>query len=445
MVAIVFVTTLAASGCSEVNPLHQARRAPGSSMGTPTAPPTPVSGPAGSPTGGNFAYGFDFAKQGPYSHLRSHNAAVRSARRVLTSIPGMFEDTAIMDWGLPDPEPSPGLYNLSGIASRINLIVSTGGTPVVTLCAAPDWMKDVIGPDVAPTPAHYDDFANLAAKIAHTFPQVKYFVVWNELKGFYEPASKGWNIEGYTEMYNDVYLAIKHVRPDALVGGPYATLPTYENPQAGDITSTPHGPWGYVKQHALDALSYWLANNVGANFVAVDGSTVNAPSLSDPQIATAKFAAVDLWLRQRTSLPIWWMESHVQPSNSGWTPIQAAAVRVATLVQMASSGASVGMQWQPQEQGVFDEGLWTPGGQPTPLAQILPGALAVLRSGVVEVAGQPAGVLVVQGPRGTMAINTLDSPATARVNGAFVSLTPGQVKVQKDEFAHPEVRGPDIP
>src|SRR5215469_14621310 len=86
-----------------------------------------------------FAYGFDFAQQGPYQGPQYDAGGVASAHRVLSSIPGMYEDTSIMDWGLPDPEPRPGSFDFSAIASRIRLITSTGGTPVVTLCAAPNW------------------------------------------------------------------------------------------------------------------------------------------------------------------------------------------------------------------------------------------------------------------------------------------------------------------
>jgi hypothetical protein len=337
--------------------------------------------PPVTPGSAQFSYGFDFAQQGPYLNAQTDPGPVASAHRVLSSLPAMLEDTSIMDWGLPDPEPAPGRFNLSALASRISLITSTGGTPVVTLCTAPDWMKNRIGPDVAPTPAHYQDFANLAAKIAQSFPQVKYFVVWNEFKGFWNEAANTWNIRHYTAMYNDVYRAIKRVRPDALVGGPYAPTPPTATPQPGILPSTPHGAWGYLDQRTLNAIQYWLAHRAGADFLAVDGPDFPvAGPITGPLTATQKYAVVDLWLRRRTSLPIWWIESAVQPANSGWSESQAAAIRVAALAELAGSGARVGMQWQPQQgEDVPDEGLWTRtevpgGGQPTVLARLLPGS-----------------------------------------------------------------------
>lgn len=384
-----------------------------------------------------FSYGFDFAQEGPYPGGQPAAKAVSSARRVLSSIPGMREDTAIMDWGLPDPEPSPGSFDFSAIAARIRLITSTGGTPVVTLCAAPDWMKNGTSPDAAPTPAHYQDFATLAARIAQSFPQVKYFVVWNELKGFWNEAANNWNIQGYTAMYNDVYTAIKKVRPDALVGGPYAPLSPEAGPRSGSLPSVPHGAWGYLDPRTLDAVRYWLAHNAGADFVAVDGRDFpKTGPITDPLTATEKYATTDQWLRGHTSLPIWWVESSIQPASSGWSQSQAAAIRVAALVQLASSGASVGMQWQPQQGGggVSDEGLWTAtdspgGGRPTALAQILPAVLAVLRHSVTIVGNQRPGVLVASGPGGTIALNTGTARTTAKVNETSVSLGPGQVRV----------------
>lgn len=382
-----------------------------------------------------FSYGIDFSVQGPYNGAGADANAVTSARRVLSSIPGVLEDTSIMNWGLPDPEPSPGKFDFSAIASRIALITATGGTPVITLCSAPGWMKAGASPDVAPTPEHYRDFAALAAKIAQSFPQVKYFLVWNEFKGFWSTAANNWNIRGYTAMYNDVYTAIKRVRPDALVGGPYAPTPPYSTSQPGTLESTPHGAWGYLDERTLDAIRYWLAHKAGADFVVVDGPDFpKAGPITDPLTATRKYAAVDSWLRRQTPLPIWWAESPVQPAASGWSETRAAAIRVAAFIQLADSGATVDMQWL--GKSVPDEGLWTAtdqsgGGRPTALARLLPGVLPVLRYPLSAVVSPHAGVLVASGRGGTIAVNTTSVPVATVMNGNPVLLGPGQVRVAK--------------
>ncbi|HEV2373506.1 MAG TPA: hypothetical protein VGS19_15195 [Streptosporangiaceae bacterium] len=399
-----------------------------------TGAPVVLAGP-GSATGPAFSYGFDFAAQGPYSGPGADAQAVASARHVMSSVPAMAEDTSIKDWGLPDPEPTPGRFNLAALAARVNLITATGGVPVVTLCAAPEWMTGSTSPDVAPTPAHYHDFAALAAHVARSFPQVRYFVVWNELKGFWNTAANTWDYQHYTQMYNDVYTAIKRVRPDALVGGPYAPTPPYARPQPGDLPSTPHGDWGYLDQRVLTAISYWLVNKAGADFLAVDGPDfpVSGP-ITDPLTATQKYAAVDQWLRRRTPLPIWWMETHIQPPASGWPAGRAAAIRVAALIQAAGSGAVAALQWQPEQgDGIPDEGLWTStqypgGGQPTVLAQLLPAASRVFRYQVGLIPGQPSGVIAGAGRGGAIAANTTSHPVTARLGGdRTVQLGPGQV------------------
>jgi hypothetical protein len=390
-------------------------------------------------TSAAFSYGFDYDQGATeFSPLKGENRGSRlaaaSAAQVLTSMPGVVQDTPIIFWGMPDPEPTPGHFDLSGLASRINFITATDGIPVITLCGAPPWMTGGSGPTVAPTPGHYQAFATLAAKIAASFPQVKYFVVWNELKGFSDDGGHNWNIRSYTLMYNDVYRAIKSVRPDALIGGPYAPTDPLPRPGPDNLPSTPHGPWGYLVQPTLNAISYWLANKAGAQFIAVDGRDFPTTGIiTDPLTATEKYAAMDTWLREQTSLPIWWTESFIQP-ESFWPAGQAAAVRVATLVQMASSGARVGMQWQPQQQAgdLPNEGLWLSGRSlsfpPTTLAQILPPVLAVLGHQVSIVPGQPFGVLVASGPGGTIAVNTTNSATTALVGGSRISLGPGQVR-----------------
>ncbi len=69
---------------------------------------------------------------------------------------------------------------------------------------------------------HVRDFANLCRAVAQHYPQVEYFQIWNEFKGYW--AKGGWDVERFTLMYNAVYDAVKAVRPDAQIGGPYLSL-----------------------------------------------------------------------------------------------------------------------------------------------------------------------------------------------------------------------------
>ena len=187
---------------------------------------------------------------------------------------------------------------------------------------------------------------------------------------------------------------------------------------------TPSGNWGHLVATPMWDVAYWLYNNVGADFIAVDGRsfTNDAGLTTDPVSSTAKYAAVDTWLESQTNLPIMWMESHLFPNANQYTLTQQAAARVAALVEMASSGASVGLQWDPQQSTGWDEGLWTPagypgGGQPTPLAQELPAVLAVLAAPVNLVPGTPPGTVEATGADGTVTVTYSATTATVTVTG----------------------------
>ena len=52
-------------------------------------------------------------------------------------------------------------------------------------------------------------------------------------------------------------------------------------------------------------------------------------------------------------------DSTMRPAYMTATQQQQAALRIAVLLQMASSGASVGLQWNPEQDAGWDEGLWT--------------------------------------------------------------------------------------
>ena len=381
-----------------------------------------------STSGRAFSYGFDLATLAPAALTTGPAAA---AVQVAHSVPGAFVDVPIMGWGEGNPEISPGVYNFAGIARQLAFVQASGATPVITLCAAPDWMKggsagttDWTQIDTAPLAEHYQDFANLSAAVAQAFPQVRYFVVWNELKGFWNAATHTMNIGGYTTMYNDTYEAIKAVRPTALVGGPYVSVHSTSGP-APTWAPTPSGPWGHLDAGQLWNVAYWLSNKVGADFVAVDGRsyTEDAGLTTDPVSSTAKYAAMDQWLETQTSLPIVWMETHVLPEATTYTLQQQAAIRVAALLELASSGASVGMQWDPEQTGTWDEGLWTPiylpgGGTPTPLAQDLPGVLGVLAAPVTLAPNEPAGTVVATGADGTVTVSYSSTTASVTVSPA---------------------------
>ena len=89
-------------------------------------------------------------------------------------------------------------------------------------------------------------------------------------------------------MYNLVYASLKAVDPAIQVGGPYVPMDSWSNANTMSDPSAMAGPWGVVDQRALDAVTYWLANASGADFIAVDGSnsTKDADLITSPRSRT---------------------------------------------------------------------------------------------------------------------------------------------------------------
>jgi hypothetical protein len=143
-----------------------------------------------------------------------------------------FQNQHLMNWGTDNPEPRSGVFNWTSLDKRIALIRSMHGIPIITLCSAPGWMN-TSGEDQAPQTGpdnwadarvadnHVVDFADLSRRVALRYPGVKYFQVWNEYKGYRDNDADNWDYKRYTDFYNSVYDAIKSVRPEAQVGGPY--------------------------------------------------------------------------------------------------------------------------------------------------------------------------------------------------------------------------------
>ncbi len=382
-----------------------------------------------------------------HSADRGQDAARRNAAKTLSGAP-MPQNQHIMGWGADNPEPRPGKYNFTDLDRRVALMRSTGTTPVLTLCCAPDWMKgggertnwSQKSLETAPDRAHYKDFAKLAGVIAERYPDVRHFIVWNEFKGFYDESRKRWDYEGYTELYNLVYKELKKRNRHALVGGPYVVMDS-EAPGAGSDASRVSGDWGAVDQRAVDAVEYWDEHKEGADFVVVDGAsytrTGNRP-VPDEFRATRKFADVTTWLSRTTGLPVWWAEWYVEPAgeNDGrktWTEPHRVAVQASALMRLASAGAAGAFYWNPEEEGSDCPGcLWrstelADGGGRLPMLDLLERFAKAFPPGTAfrdaEVGGEDAArVQVLAAGTSVLAVNTQDRAVTARIDGRQVEL-----------------------
>ena len=359
----------------------------------------------------------------------------------------VVQNQSIMGWGATNPEPYPNRYVWSDLDRRIALMRRTRAVMQLTLCCAPDWMKGGKPGTtnwnrlaVAPYPAHYKDFAALAVAIARRYPDVKQFAVWNELKGFWDRKLNRWNYEAYTSLYNDVYDALKAVSPDIAVGGPYVSFDEYLHAQSNP--SPVHGPYGRIDQRDLDVITYWLAHKHGADFITFDAGTAardgNPP---DWFTATQVYSDLDRWVAARTSLPIHWAEwysSKYASSGNGvlFDHARQDAQSSATLVAMASSGASVELRWQPQgddccgyqgdQESVWSDTLVAKGGKAFPFSATLAAFRRAFPPGtaLIDIKTPDTDASILASVNTLMVVNGLPYSRSITVNGRRISVVP---------------------
>ncbi|SDF07794.1 GH39 family glycosyl hydrolase [Pseudonocardia oroxyli] len=334
---------------------------------------------------------------------------------------GDWQNVHLMGFGTLNPEPSPGDYDWSTLDRRMKLVQDAGAKTILTACCAPDWMKggqagqtDWDQLEKAPDPDQFQAYADLVAQTVQRYPQIEKVQVWNELKGFFHPEWNRWDYEGYTDLYNRVYTAVKAVRPDVQVGGPYPVMIslTRDDTNASDELT---GPWGALDQRVIDALDYWFANKVGADFLVVDGGTAVREGTISGRLddAARKFVDVDRWLQSKSNLPIWWAEFYpdVPPGQDASATSQAsAAATISAVDAFARSGAAGALLWGPQEYDLQYAALWTDateadGGQPTPLTPAWEWLVPRLAAGGMELGtSQTQPLIAFRAPDGSVLV-----------------------------------------
>lgn len=309
---------------------------------------------------------------------------------------------------------------------------------VLTLCCAPKWMRpppwdqqdfgtDANGESYLDKAPIYDPqdsnggmhekYAILAAEAAKRYPDVKYFVVWNEMKGMYDgnfqwtnpvtgqSGTGSMNYDRYIDLYNRIWDKIKAVRPDAKVGGLYYVVEGSGSGPAGDnfpgITPS-FANANPISPRQLATLDQWLIRKHGADFISVDkgiymGSGKDLYPYTEQQRMTLIhwFGDVVKQIKNRPVYngqplykgePIWYSEDYVRadgmtpaPTYGNYTPppldggiMQYETAALASMLfYELKAGTGVSLRWAPEEerqsdinQYLFTSTQLSGGGQP---------------------------------------------------------------------------------
>jgi hypothetical protein len=369
-----------------------------------------------------------------------------------------FQNQHIYGWGGTNVEPSPGVYDFSKLDTRIStMLARANARPVITLAGAPDWMTaqatntSNYNLDYAPTPQHYDDFTDLARRIAVRYSSpgnahpVLYYQIWNELKGFWSSSLNNWDYPNYTTLYNKLYDALKSVNPAIQVGGPYLVV-------EGDGAAQDLGvPLNWTTVNPISDrnkvfLEYWLANKHGADFICIDRGNQDSHDLTT-YTNDQKFKMVHWYgdvVRQIRGLngyagqPIWYSEGFAFADNS--IPGVQRAAEAAAIRSDMLAGTDVLLKWQDDGTytifgpttvtGLYTNTLYAGGGQPYPAYTAYklfhddfpPGTT------LYQATSSSPGVEAVASATRTLLINETNSTLTVSVNGTVVTLAPFDVR-----------------
>jgi len=340
-----------------------------------------------------------------------------------------FQNQHLMDWGTENPEPQPGVYNWASLDHRVALMRSMGASIVITLCTAPGWMKTSgedfprqIGPaswaDDRVADNHVDEFVDLCRKVVLRYPEVKYFQIWNEYKGYWDKAANNWDFVRFTDFYNCVYDAIRAVRPDVQIGGPYYP---FDGPKPKD--------W--------EVIDYWFQHKHGADFVCFDGWVAGYPPTRAREDEAKKMSLTDYFgqiarqFRARTQLPIWISEFY-----GGWSSNAqfTAANHASCYLHALRSGVAVALLWDAELEKwnyLFTSTKTPDGGQPSPHYQVVKLFNTYFGPGtpLFKTSSSYPDVEVLASRTKTLLINKRDAKVEVRLDGAPLTLNPYEVRM----------------
>lgn len=356
-------------------------------------------------------------------------AAVEKAKKLLAE--GLtFQNQHLMNWGTENPEPSPGVYNWDSLDKRIQLIRSMNGTPIITLCSAPGWMNTTgedhphqVSPnhwaDARVKDEYVNDYADLCRETAMRYTDVKYFQIWNEFKGYWNKDMNNWDYIRFTKFYNTVYEAVKSVRPDAQLGGPYYSFDSVPEPKEWEV------------------IDYWFNNKRDAEFTCFDGWIAGYPPTgerseeSDKMKLTGYFGKIADQFRKRTALPIWISEFY-----GGWSsnPMFTAANHASCYLHSLLNDVSLVLLWGPSSQRwnyLFTSTRNESGGEPSPHYEVVKTFNKYYGPGtkICKSSSSSPDLEVLASPDTTFLINKKDEGLSVSLDGDLLKLRPYECRL----------------
>lgn len=259
----------------------------------------------------NFHWGFTVTQDGLTESTgtgdSSHIAALHStnARNAFASVPNCLFQFAKDHFGVYPVQYVSGTWDWTGsirggapvghmpddTIALIDTFRGTGSKLMMQAYGIPGWQAGLgLGNDFTPvspdTTGHEDAFAADCALYATRFngtggfPLLQYMPVWNEMKGMDAGGFNSTERTKYIRIYNKVWTAVKAVRPDMLIGGPYVKWYSYGattsgNPSSDNGLTGCSYTGGVIHNHVLDLHYEFERDAIGYDFIATDVWTGN--------------------------------------------------------------------------------------------------------------------------------------------------------------------------
>jgi len=350
-----------------------------------------------------------------------------------------FQNQHIMGWGAGNPNPSKGTYSWSSLDARVDLMRSLPAEKIITFCTAPGWMK-VSGNDWDMESRVKDenipDFAGLCKKIALRYPDVKYFHVWNELKGYWSSSLGNWDYVSFSNLYNAVWDSVKSVRPDALIGGPYIPIQGDGSVEIGKIGNNNFVP---ISTKDMKFITEWWSRKKGVDFICFDRWLVDPKNTAsftqaDKMKLTKHFGLVTRQLRRIVGdeIPIFVSEYYggSDPDDLKFTAANYASCYLHSILDLTD----VALNWNP-EQGEVEGYLYTStktatGGQAVDHYAVFKNINTYFGKGteLVQANSSDENIEVLASRKMVMLINKNATPVSVKVFGKVLTLTGYEVR-----------------